>query len=319
MVRRRRALRPFRVLASPLAGAWLAASVALPGAAGCGKSDAASDGGADGGADHGSFEVGPVHSSCPTTLPGPALVRVAWSAGVAFCIDSTEVTNAQYQAFLTAAATKPPAQADRCQWNTSLAPQTTTPGCPAFDPVGRADYPVVCVDWCDADAYCRSVGKYLCRAGSLDGNDAGPVTNPLASGGSQWVLACSADGTQSYPYGNTGMPGVCVDKKYVSTVPGVQPVKSAAGCQGGVAGIFDMSGNASEWQDDCVPATAAPETPADLGMTDECDAYGGAVSSDYSDTSCTAAASSTDTLAHFTRAQVAADNGFRCCADAQFL
>jgi len=287
--------------------------------AGCGKSDGSGAGGTDGGGDHTAVEVGPIHSSCPTTLPGPALVRVAWNAGVAFCIDSTEVTNAQYQAFLTASAAKAPTQADRCAWNASFAPDTATAGCPAFDPVGRASYPVVCVDWCDADAYCRSVGKYLCRAGSLDGNNAGPVKNPLVSGGSQWVIACSSDGTQTYPYGSTGMPGLCVDKKFVSTIAGVQPVMSAATCQVGTSGIYDMSGNASEWQDDCVAATSTSGVAADLGKTDECDAYGGAVSSDYSDTSCTAAASATDTLAHFTRAQVAPDNGFRCCADAEFL
>jgi sulfatase modifying factor 1 len=298
--------------------AWLVLVLGGALSAGCGKSDSSPDGGADAGADHNVVEVGPVHSSCPTTLAGPSLVRVGWSEGVAFCIDSTEVTNAQYQAFLTAAATTPPTQSDVCQWNTSLAPETTTAGCPTFDPVGRANFPVVCVNWCDADAYCRSVGKYLCRAGSLDGNNAGPVKNPLATGGSQWVIACSNDGAQGYPYGTMGLPGVCVDKKYVSSTPGVQPVMSATMCQVGTTGIYDMSGNASEWQDDCV-ATTATATPGAVGKTDECDAYGGAVSSDYSDTSCTAAAAVSDTLAHFTRAQVAPDNGFRCCADAQFL
>jgi formylglycine-generating enzyme required for sulfatase activity len=94
---------------------------------------------------------------------------------------------------------------------------------------------------------------------------------------------------------------------------------SATMCQVGTTGIYDMSGNASEWQDDCVAATGTATTPGELGKTDECDAYGGAVSSDYADTSCTAAAAVSDTLAHFTRAQVAPDNGFRCCADAQFL
>jgi formylglycine-generating enzyme required for sulfatase activity len=286
---------------------------------GCGGSSGSSDGGKDAGSDRAVVELGPIHSVCPTALPGPALVRVGWNEGVAFCIDSTEVTNEQYQAFLTAAATKPPTQGERCQWNSSFAPDQATPGCPAFDPVGRANFPVVCVDWCDADAYCRASGKYLCRAGSRDGNNAGPVTNPLVTGGSQWVIACSSDGAQDYPYGKTGMPGVCVDKKYVSNIPGVQQVMSATACQVGATGIYDMSGNASEWQDDCVAAATTPATPADLGKTDECDAYGGAVSSEYSDTSCTAAASTTDTLAHFTRSQVAGDNGFRCCADAQFL
>src|SRR5437667_629106 len=44
------------------------------------------------------------HGTCPTTLHGPALVRASWKGGVPFCIDSTEVTNAQYQEFLAAAA-----------------------------------------------------------------------------------------------------------------------------------------------------------------------------------------------------------------------
>jgi len=285
-------------------------------AAGCGgKTDATgTDAGAGGASGHGGAGGGTVHAPCPTDM-----VRVGWSAGVAFCIDSTEVTNAQYQAFLTAAATKPPTQNTSCQWNTSLAPQTTTAGCPTFDPAGRASFPVVCVNWCDADAYCRSVDKYLCRAGSLDGNNAGPVTMPLASGGSQWIIACTNDGKLTYPYGTMGMPGVCVDKKFVSTTAGVQPVMSATGCEGGVAGLYDMSGNASEWQDDCVASATTPAVATDLGKNDECDTYGGAASSDYTDTSCAAATSTTDTAAHFTRSQVAADNGFRCCADATFF
>lgn len=294
-------------------GMTLIAGSTLPA---CGSKSASKDAAADvPGADQVVTDLGPVHSSCPANLPGPALVRVGWSGGVAFCIDSAEVTNAAYHAFLTAAATTPPKQATRCQWNASFAPLTTAPACPAFDPVGRANYPVVCVNWCDADAYCRSVGKYLCRAGSLDGNDPGPVTNPLAPGGSQWVIACSNDDSKrTYPYGTEAMPGVCVDKKYLATTAGVQPVMSAPGCAGGVAGLYDMSGNVSEWQDNCVEAA----TSAD-GKGDECDAYGGAQSSDYPDTACTAAAVITDTAAHFTRSQIASDNGFRCCADAVFF
>src|SRR5436190_190151 len=80
---------------------------------------------------------------------GPDLVRVSWS-GIAFCIDSTEVTNAQYQEFLAA---PPPTPVPRCGWNTSLQPATTGgAGCGALDPVGHASLPVTCVDWCDAEA-----------------------------------------------------------------------------------------------------------------------------------------------------------------------
>ena len=78
-----------------------------------------------------------VRSHCPTGQKGASLARVGWADGVAFCIDTTEVTNAEYQAFLDAAA-DPGAQAERCRsWNTSFAPAPNTfkatngPGCPA--------------------------------------------------------------------------------------------------------------------------------------------------------------------------------------------
>jgi len=257
-------------------------------------------------------EVGGIHGTCDPTLQGPVMARVSWGGGPAYCIDSTEVTNAQYQAFLAAAA--PPAPSARCAWNTSLVPSSTGAGCAAFDPIGHPDLPVVCVDWCDADAYCRWAGKYLCGVADPDGVHGGRVTNPTSkTAGSQWIVACSNDGALTYPYGNEGAAGRCADKKFPSTTPGVQPVKSATMCEGGVPGLFDMAGNASEWQNDCVDAAASAD-----GQDDECDAYGGARSSDYADTSCLAATSPSDTTAHFKRAQVAPDNGFRCCANAIF-
>ena len=137
-----------------LVGVGLLAT-ALSGLA-CGSKTATSDGGQDLIPKTDVPELGTgIHSSCPTTLPGPAMTRVGWHGGVAFCIDDTEVTNSQYQAFLTVAAAMPQAPTPRCAWNTELTPAATGSGCAAFDPAGRPDHPVVCVDWCDAEAYCR--------------------------------------------------------------------------------------------------------------------------------------------------------------------
>lgn len=83
-----------------------------------------------------------------------------------FCIDSTEVTNAQYGAFLDDAfafdAGPPPAVCANVP--------THLPGC-AYDPVGRANRPVRCVSWCDAWTFCKWSGKRLC--GRIGG---GPLT-----------------------------------------------------------------------------------------------------------------------------------------------
>src|SRR5512135_1116314 len=42
--------------------------------------------------------------ACPSGLPGPTLAPSTTTGGAPYCIDSTEVTNADYKAFL---ATKP--------------------------------------------------------------------------------------------------------------------------------------------------------------------------------------------------------------------
>lgn len=253
----------------------------------------------------GSTEGGPSLSHCPTDpnlVRGAALARVRWENGIAFCIDSTEVTNAQYAAFL-AAQVQPASQGPRCAWNKSFNPETMStngPACPAFDAAGRASYPVVCVDWCDADAYCRWAGKHLCQ--KPGGGLVAAVTTKDAS---EWVIACSGDGAGKYPYGNAGMGGRCVDNQFPAVTPALRPVKEAAQCEGGVPGLFDMSGNAWEWHDDCVEKIGN-------GGEDTCAPLGGSFSSDLADATCTA-------TAPFFRKQVAGDTGFRCCVDAEFF
>src|SRR5262249_39830790 len=102
------------------------------------------------------IDAGAVTSDCPTGLPGPPLIAVPPPSGGRFCIDATEVTNAQYAAFL---ATNPQTslQPARCtSWNGTYAGAYVGPL------TGRDDYPVVGVTWCDAFAYCKWAGKRLC-------------------------------------------------------------------------------------------------------------------------------------------------------------
>jgi formylglycine-generating enzyme required for sulfatase activity len=98
-----------------------------------------------------------------------------------FWIDSTEVTRAQYRAWLQ---TKPTygGQPAECSWNDDY-----TPGC--HWPAGEEpNHPVVCVDWCDAYAYCQGVGKRLC--GKIGGGPNG-IDDYADATKSQWYYACS--------------------------------------------------------------------------------------------------------------------------------
>ena len=176
-------------------------------------------------------------SGCPSGV-GPAMID---AGGI--CIDSTEVTVGQYAAFLAVVdggATVP-----------------VSPSCPSgasFVPggVGGGDWPqspdtlpVDDVTWCDAWSFCKWAGKRLC--GAIGG---GPITSPTTNGAnpaiSQWYVACSQAGANLYPYGSTYEASDCN-----GAGGGLANVGSLSSCVGGYPGIFDMSGNVSEWEDNC--------------------------------------------------------------------
>lgn len=248
------------------------------------------------------------------------MTRVRWENGIAFCIDATEVTNAAYAQFL-AAGVAATGQRPRCGWNQSFVPETRAtngPACPVFDITARPEHPVVCVDWCDAAAYCRWAGKHLCQAPG-----GGRVQAITAKDASEWVIACSADGLTKYPYGDLAAPGRCVDKQFPAVTPGLQAAKQATLCEGGVPGLFDMTGNAWEWHDDCVDKVIPGGQGGQGGQSgqagagteggdDTCSPVGGSYSSEP------AAATCVETTT-FLRKQVAGDTGFRCCVDADFF
>jgi formylglycine-generating enzyme required for sulfatase activity len=173
------------------------------------------------------------NAKCPSRT-GPPMVDVG-----PFCIDSTEVTQKDYGLFLAAKANDTSGQPDVCAGNLSYAPDPTVGVAP--------DMPARAIDWCDAFAYCAWAGKRLC--GKIGGGAVPPLALSLVEPSiDQWYYACSNNGKNEYPYGNTYDPSVCAGD--LPTSP-VTPVGSHPKCEGGFPGIFDMSGNVWEWEDAC--------------------------------------------------------------------
>jgi formylglycine-generating enzyme required for sulfatase activity len=190
---------------------------------------------------------------------GPDMVQVPVpSGGGTFCIDSTEVRVRDYEAFVL---NPPPvsSQDPGCLWNTDFTP--------SFQDT-NLDNPVTNVNWCDAIAFCKWAGKRLCGRIGGGSNPQGQFADPTTS---QWYAACSAGGTLAYPYGNTPEDNACNTWQTDAGDTNLVSVKSFAGCVGGYPGIFDMSGNAAEWEDSCAQGQCFTrggsfvETPENVG------------------------------------------------------
>jgi len=240
------------------------------------------DGGVpDGGARDGATEAGAQDGGCPGR-GGPNAIRVTTPLG-AFCIDATEVTVGQYRAYLAAGGGASPDPA--CSGADAGAPGAS---CEPLAPSKDA-YPVTCVTWCQASAFCAWAGKRLCgRIGG--GSDAVDAENDPTK--SEWMYACTGGSSNAYPYGST-FDGTLCNVNASATIP----AGSRATCQGGVPGLFDMSGNVEEWVDAC--------------QTDSCLARGGDFSATAANAGCTTA------IATMLEFRTAAENfrGFRCCSN----
>jgi formylglycine-generating enzyme required for sulfatase activity len=229
--------------------------------------------------------------------------------GASFVIDASEVSVGQYAAWL---ATNPvPNQQEPCAFNTSFEPGVTgntTNACdPSFDwkqDLENPSWPVRCVDWCDADAYCQAQGERLCGrvgGGNVDvtydsvANDF-HVVEPLTS---EWYLACSRGGAREYPYGNAYDASACNGTSGLLMDVGASPQ-----CVGGYDGLFDMSGNVDEWEDSCLPGAADAACIPRGGAF-----YSAQMGGDPTQLACPYNFSAVP------RASMAASTGFRCCAD----
>ena len=235
------------------------------------------------------------------------MVQVKTQSGATYCIDGTEVMQVHYKAFLDSGEGTHDAAV--CSANATFVPSTIDggTGCDStdFTPATKATYPVRCVDWCDAEAFCRWTGKRLCGkvgAGTL------PVSAFNDANQSQWYNACSNQGTQRYPYSNTFSDTACNTLLGLSNTA---PVKFYSACEGSVPNLFDMSGNVAEWEDSCTGST---------GGSDNCSVRGG----DYNSTNTLNPSAACDSVKDGSTAvsstkkrrdYAAQAIGFRCCLD----
>jgi len=158
--------------------------------------------------------------------------------GGGFMIAATEVSNGQYAELLEVdfdASVLPRG----CEWKSGFEPDD-------WSSQLHPDLPVVGVDWCDAAVFCTWAGKQLC--GAVGG---GPADWTIAEDaeGDAWYRACSSGGESMFPYGTAYEAERCNGRD--GNQDSITAVGSLAECEGGVAGLFDMSGNVWQWSDSC--------------------------------------------------------------------
>ena len=223
--------------------------------------------------------------------PGPSMIQLS-TGSVSFCIDTTEVTNAQYGEFLDD-FTHPPTMPGYCAFDTDRGAKVTDGT--------LAKRPVTSMNFCDALAYCRWAGTRLC--GKIGGG-ATPVGSFADGAVSEWSFACkNGSASTAYPYGAGFVDGTCATAG-PEAASSLVDVGSKAGCHGATGAftsIFDLSGNAGEFEDAC----STYETSTAPGSR-ECHVRGGFVGG-----------SAFDCASDHTAAMDASYDvtGFRCCAD----
>ncbi|MBI5534986.1 MAG: SUMF1/EgtB/PvdO family nonheme iron enzyme [Deltaproteobacteria bacterium] len=204
---------------------------------------------------------------CTAIKGGPTMVEVSSPNGQKYCMDRTQVTQQQYAEFLASVAQKPGSEDPRCTWNESYAPDPgsdqSPESCfidPSFDhepwysPDKTPNRAVVCVDWCDAFAFCQWAGKRLC--GKMGGGTlpSAAETNPNVS---EWYNVCSNGGKTIYPYGDTYDPTACWQKADAGEQVDVDSLPGCHGTAAPFADVYGVGGPLAQWQDACGSSTGA--------------------------------------------------------------
>ena len=237
---------------------------------------------------------------------------MAFLPELGFCIDRTEVTRKQYQRWLdkgpsVAKETLP----DVCRGKSSFVPPTECMTNENVCRTGCDNQPMVCVDWCDAHAYCNAMGKRLC--GAIGGGEV-PFDAGADPAVSQWMAACSSNGLYDYPYGDTFDPKACngaelqPEECVAENKCRARDVATLPLCRGRDApfdSIYDLSGNVGEWENSC-----------DWGFSFHCRYRGGSSTGDHAfwvGLRCDFDSASLTRITSYDYNQW--DVGFRCCKD----
>ncbi|MGC4088082.1 MAG: SUMF1/EgtB/PvdO family nonheme iron enzyme [Polyangiaceae bacterium] len=236
------------------------------------------------------------------------MARVDIGSTTCIWIDEIEVTVEQYARWQSAVAAEAVVwEPTWCPWKTTRSEPASNPddACvatlPAFDSQPFASRkPIRCVDFCDAEAFCRWAGKRLCYDGSGLGTQA-PRGVPK-----EWNDACSNGLSTIYPWGNDGAAEHCNTSKMGAACVngggscGPLAVGQSPACST-ASGVKDLLGNVAEWVFSCnyVDPTRPLEPTG-------CLTRGGSYAVPLQ--TCNVES----TLANDTRT---AELGFRCCAD----
>jgi formylglycine-generating enzyme len=168
--------------------------------------------------------------------PGPDMVWIPVDGG-GFCIDSTEVTNAQFNDYVVAGTPLVPPLPVACMGSVAAPPERVQTAELANLPVSGQT-----LTFCYAWSYCHWAGKRLC--GQL--GDGGTVSTAADPHTLEWYYAC-ANGAQDtiYPYGNDFVSGDCNVGSGSVADAGSDPACNGVG--GGFAQVLDLGGNVAEY------------------------------------------------------------------------
>lgn len=282
--------------AAPMGGSTAGGGGGL-GVAGTPSAGAGSDaGGASGApadvADGGEPNTGPCKNGTCTECPD-GMRRVYSAEAYFYCIDVAEVTNEEYLAFSERYTSASVMASSACANNPSLVPDTDCST--ALTDVPSRKLPVVCVDYCDAEAYCTIKGKRLCGRVGGSMNDPGDNVNAAAS---EWFAACTGPSMTVYPYGDAASADKCNSSGYAPADMGPRDLATMSECEGGFVGVYNMSGNVAEWEWSC-SSSASNAT---------CSTRGGSFKDGPYEVRCSGSISRS-------RHEASEEVGFRCCAN----